>query len=88
MIEAGVRSTPNYLESRTHRLSSPPQFSRGQTEQTVHKEATAQQSMSEQLQRPGIVPGFGAYVEIDPGKKIAEEELSQGRAIQIPHALQ
>jgi hypothetical protein len=44
--------------------------------------------MSEQLQRPGIVPGFGAYVEIDPGKKIAGEELSQGRAIQIPHALQ
>ena len=88
MIEAGVRSTPNYLESRTHRLSSPPQFSRGQTEQTVHKEATAQQSMSEQLQRQGIVPGFGAYVEIDPGKKIAEEELSQGRAIRIPHELQ
>jgi hypothetical protein len=44
--------------------------------------------MSEQLQRPGIVPGCGAYVEIDPGKKIAEEELSQGRAIQIPHVLQ
>jgi len=88
MIEAGVRSTPNYLESRTHRLSSPPQFSRGQTEQTVHKEAIAQQSMSEKLQRPGIVPGFGAYVEIDPGKKIAEEELSQGRAIRIPHELQ
>jgi len=88
MKEAGVRSTPNYLESRTHRLSSPPQFSRGQTEQTVHKEATARQSMSAQLQRPGKVPGFGAYVEIDPGKKIAEEELSQGRAIRIPHELQ
>ena len=88
MIEAGVRSTPNSLESRTHRLSSPPQFSRGQREQTVRKEATAQQSMSEQLQRPGIVPGFGAYVEIDPGTKIVEEELSQGRAIQIPHVLQ
>ena len=88
MIKAVVRSIPNYLENKTHRLSSPPQFSRGQTEQTVHKEATARQSMSAQLQRPGIVPGFGAYVEIDPGKKIAEEELSQGRAIRIPHELQ
>ena len=88
MIEEGVQSTPNSFESRTYRLSSPPQFSRGQTEQTVHKEATAQQSMSEQLQRLGTVPGFGAYVETDPGTKIAGEELSQGRAIQIPHALQ
>ena len=88
MIEAGVRSTPNSFESRTHQLSSPPQFSRGQREQTVRKAATAQQSMSEQLQRLGIVPGFGAYVETDPGTKIAGGELSQGRAIQIPHALQ
>ena len=87
MLEAVVRATPNSSESRTYRLSSPPQFSRGQRERTVHREARAQQSMSGQLQKPERVPEFGAYVEIDQGTKTAEEELNQGRAIRIPHAL-
>jgi hypothetical protein len=43
--------------------------------------------MSGQLQKPERVPEFGAYVEIDQGTKTAEEELNQGRAIRIPHAL-